>query len=235
MDHLVMKNNLAVIPARGGSKRIPRKNILDLDGMPMITYTIQAALASRVFDDVIVSTDDEEIANIALEHGASVPFFRELYADDYSTVSDVVIHVLNQMESVCNKQFKTVTQLMPNCPLRKADQIIRAMEFFEQGGHHFQISCFKYGWMNPWWMHQLDINGKATPVFSSRDISRSQDLPEVYCPTGAIWVASVPELLKYRSFYGPEYRFLPMHWKYAVDIDDYDDLEMVKVLMRMNS
>ena len=80
----MVNKNIAVIPARGGSKRIPKKNILELNGLPMIAFTIQAALKSKLFDKVVVSTDDQEIADVSKEYGAEIPFMRDKYADDHS-------------------------------------------------------------------------------------------------------------------------------------------------------
>ena len=94
MDNLVKKKWVAIIPARGGSKRIPQKNIYNVMGLPMIVHTINAALESNIFDEVIVSTDCEEIARISIDAGARVPFMREEYSDDYSTVSEATMYTL---------------------------------------------------------------------------------------------------------------------------------------------
>ena len=122
--------NLAVIPARGGSRRIPKKNIVDFFDKPLIAWTIQAAIQSNIFDKVIVSTDDQVIANIAIKYGAEVPFLRDNYADDYSTVSDVVCNEVSKLEEELKWKFQTVAQLMPNCPLRNKDDIISTFEFY---------------------------------------------------------------------------------------------------------
>jgi CMP-N-acetylneuraminic acid synthetase len=226
MDAMVNKKHVAIIPARGGSKRIPKKNILDLAGKPMIAYTIEAALESQMFEDVIVSTDSPEIAEIAEKCGASVPFLRTQYSDDFVSVSTVTKFVLEQLQEI-NKSYDIVTQLMPNCPLRGSNQIIEALTNFIDNNHNFQISCFKYGWMNPWWAHEMLENGAAKPVFpDDMRNRRSQDQPDLYCPTGAIWIADVQSFMQQGTFYGNDYRFFPMDWKYAVDIDDYEDLEM---------
>lgn len=229
---MVKKKRIAIIPARGKSKRIPKKNILEVAGKPMIAYTIEAALKSQLFDRVMVSTDDEEIARISEEHGAWVPFKRSEYVDDYSTVSDVTINALRVLETEFGEIYDVVVQLMANCPLRDHTEITKATEFFEDNDHNFQISCFQYGWMNPWWAHKLDEDMKATPLFSDEmKGKRSQDLDNLYCPTGAIWISTVADLLKDKSFYGENYRFFPMSWRKALDIDDYEDLRMVEVLL----
>lgn len=229
---MVKKNRIAIIPARGKSKRIPQKNILEVAGKPMIAYTIEAALKSQLFDRVLVSTDDDQIARISEEYGAWVPFKRSEYVDDYSTVSDVTINALEVLESEFDETYDMVVQLMANCPLRDYTEITKATEFFETNGHNFQISCFQYGWMNPWWAHRLDNDMKAKPLFTEEmKGKRSQDLDSLYCPTGAIWIAQTAALIQSKSFYGEDYRFFPMSWRKALDIDDYEDLKMVEILI----
>ena len=223
---------IAVIPARGGSKRIPKKNILPINNKPMIAYTIEAALTSGLFDQVVVSTDDVQIAEIAKQYGAHIPFLRESLADDHSPISAVTCDALIKIEDQQKKSYKTVVQLMANCPLRTAEGIVSAVEYFEAGGTDFQDSCFDYGWMNPWWAHTITDEGVAKPVFDMNlRTMRSQDQPKLYCPTGAIWIAKVPRLLQTQTFYGDDYRFYPMKWQQALDIDSYEDLAMIKVLM----
>lgn len=147
---------IAIIPARGGSKRIPRKNIIDFDGKPMIAWTIQAALESGCFDRVLVSTDSEEIAEVAISAGASVPFLRQENADDATPSSQATISALKQAETHWQTRYDRVAQLMPNCPLRNAGHIRDAVEHFSQKNLEYQISCFRFGWMNPWWAVSLD-------------------------------------------------------------------------------
>ena len=233
MDNLVNKKIIAVIPARGGSKRIPKKNILEINGKPMLAWTIEAALKSKYISDVLVSTDDEEIAAIGKAYGAKVPFLRDANADDHSPISSATIKAINQWEEHGLEKQDVVVQLMANCPLRDSNDIDEAIEHFFQNDLEYQISCFKYGWMNPWWAHKLDDSGKATPVFDKKErMKRSQDQPDLYCPTGAIWIAQKESLFRSKSFYGPNYTFFPMHWIKAIDIDEYEDLEMAKYFLR---
>ncbi len=152
---MVDKKVIAVIPARGGSKRIPHKNIIDFMGQPIIVWTIRAALQSGIFKRVIVSTDDKKIAQMAEDNGVEVPFLREKYADDHSPLSLAVMEALEQAENHYNEKYDTVVQLMVNCPIRKSEQIIDAYKNFVASSAKFQISCFKFGWMNPWWAVKL--------------------------------------------------------------------------------
>lgn len=229
---MVEQQITAIIPARGGSKRIPKKNIVDLSGKPMINWTIESALDSRFITRVIVSTDDEEIAAVARKAGAEVPFLRDKNADDHSPISLATIRTIDQMAEAGMEKPDVVVQLMANCPLRDSGDIDDAINHFLEEDANFQISAFKYGWMNPWWAHTLDEKGKATPVFGEKELmKRSQDRPDLYCPTGAIWIARTEELINSESFYGPGYGFYPLHWIHAVDIDEYDDLEMAEFFM----
>ena len=233
MDNLVNKKVLAVIPARGGSKRIPEKNIIEIKGKPMIAWTIEAALKSQYIEEVLVSTDDEAIAEVATKYGAKVPFLRTTNADDHSPISLATISALNQWEEHDFTPYEVVVQLMANCPVRDSEDIDNAIENFFNSNLKFQISCFKYGWMNPWWAHKVNKEGLATPVFEDEERNkRSQDQPDLYCPTGAIWIAEKKELFNVGSFYGPDYTFFPLPWIKAIDIDEYEDLEMAKYFLK---
>lgn len=228
----MVKKVLIIIPARGGSKRIPRKNIVDFNGKPMIAWTIEAAIKSDiVFDsskDIVVSTDNEEIADMSKAFGASVPFLRNKYNDDLSTISQATLYTIKEIENRCKREYDTVIQLMANCPLRSQVDIRKAYENFERTNAKFQISCFKYSWMNPWWACKLKEDQSPEFIFPEALKKRSQDLENLYCPTGAIWIADIKNLKEEKTFYGKNLKFFPMAWTSAVDIDDYDDLKMAK-------
>jgi CMP-N-acetylneuraminic acid synthetase len=224
----MVKGNICVIPARGGSKRIPKKNILEFFGKPMIAWTIEAALASRCFEKIVVSTDCDEIAEISKKYGADVPFLRDSKSDDVSPVSEATIATLNQLKEKLGLEYENVVQLMANCPLRNSSDIEKSMDNFLKKKLDFQISSFKFGWMNPWWAVRISDQGKPVSMFPEARLKRSQDLPELFCPTGAIWMAKTSELLRAGSFYGPNYEFYEIDWSAAVDIDDDEDLEMAK-------
>ena len=221
-----MKRNIAIIPARGGSKRIPGKNILDFNGRPMIAWTIDAALESGIFDKVLVSTDSEEIAEVGLSLGASVPFLRQGSADDNAPSSEATLGSLMQAEKYWNGCFDFIAQLMPNCPLRTALDIRKSFDSFYPSDSNFQISVFRFGWMNPWWAMKMDESGAPQPLFREALESRSQDLDPLYCPTGALWIAERASFVAAGTFYGPNYRLCELPWLSGVDIDDYDDLRM---------
>ncbi|CAL2105875.1 CMP-N-acetylneuraminic acid synthetase [Tenacibaculum sp. 190524A02b] len=224
------KKIIGIIPARGGSKRIPKKNIIDFQGKPMIAWTIEAALKSGVFDEVMVSTDDVEISDVAKRYGASVPFLRKENADDHSTVSDVIVNVLKELKV----DYDIVVMLMANCPLRNDLNIKESVNFFIDNDSSFQLSSFKFGWMNPWWAHTIEDDNRGKLLLSKNDITtRSQDLKDLYCITGAIWIADTKDILKSGTFYGENYTLKPIDWKNAIDIDDYEDLEMANVIYKL--
>lgn len=226
----MVKQRIAIIPARGGSKRIPHKNIIDFCGKPMIAWTIQAVKESGLFDRILVSTDDQKIADVSKTWGADVPFLRVCFADDHTPVSEATASALLQAMNHWEESYASVTQLMANCPLRTANDITQAVTQFEAERRSFQISCFKYGWMNPWWAVKLSLDGHPERLFPESANHRSQDLPELFCPTGAIWVAKAEELLETKTFYGQGHVFEVMPWESAVDIDDYDDLRFAEAL-----
>ena len=124
---------------------------------------------------------------------------------------------------------------MPNCPLRGGGEIADATAFFQAGAHEFQISVFEFGWMNPWWAMRRRLDGMPEPLFPNARQARSQDLDRLYCPTGAIWIATSAGLRAHRSFYGPGHVILPMPWESALDIDDFDDLRFAEAVATMRA
>lgn len=224
MDHLV--KHIAVILARGGSKRLPRKNILDFQGKPLLAWTIEAVLESDCYKRVLVSTDDEEIAAIARYHGAEAPFLRTTAADDLAPSSKATLAALEQAEEYWGESYENVSQLMANCPLRTAADIQNSVANFLQCEAQFQISCFRFGWMNPWWAARIDDHQRPDYLFPQARQSRSQDLQPLYCPSGAIWVAGCMPLRRSGSFFGPGHIMHPIDWISAIDIDDAEDFAM---------
>jgi N-acylneuraminate cytidylyltransferase len=221
---------LAVIPARGGSKRIPNKNIIDFMGKPMLAWTIESALNSKLFDRVILSTDSDEIANVGRNYGIEVPFLRVEKNDDYSPVTEATISAIKQAEEYYSEKYDIVVQLMANAPIRNEADIIHHYNIFTLNNREYQISSFKFGWMNPWWAFKLKEDDNHEWIMPEAIGKRSQDLDHLFCPTGAIWIARVSKLFESNTFYGPNFKFCEMDWKSAVDIDNYDDLEFAKAV-----
>lgn len=219
---MVNTKRVAIIPARGGSKRVPGKNIIDFAGKPMIAWSIVAAKDSGLFDKIVVSTDSEEIASVAKRFGAEVPVLRKTAADDFSPVSDATLHTILQLEEN-GFYFDEVVQLFAVCPLRNSTDIQDAYQFFSDKKAPFLISCYRYVWMNPWWAVTLDDENKPTWIFDEEK-KRSQDLPPLFSPTGAIWIAKVESLKRDRTFYGQDHIFWEMDWRRALDIDKREDI-----------
>ncbi len=230
-----MTKTIAIIPARGGSKRIKNKNIKIFLGKPMIAWTIISAKKSGIFDRILVSTESKKIAQVAKKYGAEVPFLRNQYYDDITPVSKATIHSLKEATKYWNEKYDTVIQLMANCPLREAGDIKRSYKNFKKNRRNFQISCFKFGWMNPWWSFLSGKNNKIKPIFPKQIKKRSQDLPNLYCPSGAIWIAKVNKLFESKSFYGKNACIEEINWINAVDIDDEEDLKFAEVLKKFRN
>jgi CMP-N-acetylneuraminic acid synthetase len=224
---------IGIIPARGGSKRIPHKNIIDFMGRPLIGWTIEAAKQSGIFDRIIVSTDDVEIAQVAINFGIEVPFLRKEGNDDLTPVSFATIAAIRQAQEYWHEEYDVVIQLMANCPIRGSREIAQSLENFINNKANFQLSCFKVGWMNPWWAAKLDKNLSPEFIFPDALKKRSQDLPDLFCPTGAVWIARTRQLLKDETFYGKGHTFYPIDWKAAVDIDTFEDVEFAEVVFNL--
>ena len=220
-----MVKNLAIIPARSGSKRVPNKNIIDFMGKPIMAYTIEAALQSGVYDDVIVSTDSEEYAQIALKYGAQVPFLRGECADDYSTIADVINYTLRELSAKFDKEYDSVCSLQVSCPLRDAQTIKDVYKYFIETDADNVSTCFAFNFMNPWWAFKMR-DESAEYILSCPSKSRSQDNEQLYCPTGAVSFTKTKKQ-------GKKSKCFPIDWKKAVDIDNYEDIEFAKAVYLM--
>lgn len=228
-------SSIAVIPARANSKRVPRKNIRLFLGKPIIAYTIEAALASGLFARVIVSTDSEEYAEIARQFGAETPFLRgDALAGDHVPISAVTVDVLERLDPD-GSLYPDVCQLMANCPLRTAEDIQDSYRQFSESGARTQISVTRSGWLNPWWAMTRDDQYHLEPIFKEALTQRSQDLPALFVPTGAVWWAKSAVLRKEKTFHTPDRRGWEIPWFRAVDIDDEDDWLLAKALMQVRT
>jgi len=226
-----MKNKrIAVIPARAGSKRVPGKNVRELFGRPLIAYTIEAALKSGIFERVVVSTDSPEVAEVSMRCGAEVPFLRDAgLADDFTPVSAVTNDMLVRLDPA-GDLFEAVCQLMPNCPLRTDENVLDSHRQFVQTGSGSQISVVRYGWQNPWWAMRRDERLTLTPVFKEFITMRSQDLPDLFCPTGAVWWARAEVLRREGTFHVDNRTGWEIPWQRGLDIDTEDDWAMAEAL-----
>ncbi|MCI0627125.1 MAG: acylneuraminate cytidylyltransferase family protein [Acidobacteria bacterium] len=225
-------NCIAIIPARGGSKRIPRKNVRSLVGQPLLAYTIEAAKVSGLFQRVVVSTDDPEIARLAEAFGAEAPFLRDpALADDQTPVSAATLDALCRLDPH-GTSFAHVAQLMANCPLRNSDDIVQSHRQFVESRAAVQISVTRFGWQNPWWAFRRSPDLRLDPLFPDQMLQRSQDLPELFCPTGAVWWTRANVLRKEQTFHVQGRTGWEIPWQRGVDIDTEEDWEMAEILFR---
>ena len=226
------KKILALIPARGGSKGLPRKNIKPLLGKPLIAWTIEQALNSKYIDRVIVSTDDLEIAEISKKYGAEVPFIRpkELAQDDTPTI-DVVFHTLDYFENKGEK-FDIVILLQPTSPLRETSDIDRALEMFINNEDALSLVSVKENEHPPFWSLKLESNF-LKPLFEEKlFFKRRQELPQSYMPNGAIFIARVDTLKQYKTFYTPKTIAYIMPPEKSIDIDTKFDFLLVESFLQ---
>ena len=201
----------------------------------MIAYSIDAALTSGIFSRVVVSTDSEEIAAVAEKYGAEAPFSRSAeIADDMTPVSAVTVDVLERLDPE-GHTYSAVAQLMANCPLRTADDLKASYSQFRSTGADSQISIVRYGWQNPWWAMRRDSGTyRLDPLFPREMTARSQDLPELFCPTGAIWWGKPAVIRQRKTFHIPERTGWEMPWQHAIDIDTPEDLQFAEAIFKMS-
>lgn len=225
MDSLVnKKKNLAIILARKGSKRIPKKNIIKFNNKPLIAWTIEAAKKSKIFDSIIVSTDSEKIRRIAIDFGAEVPFKREKFFDDTSPSSLATLYTVNKIKIELGLEFENIFQLLPSCPFRNAETIKKCYNYFKNKKISSLISCSLFSCVNPWWSININSKNDATYLFPEKLKKRSQDLKKVYGISGAVWIIKSEKLKKHKTFYCPGHKYFPIDTLSAIDIDTKDDL-----------
>lgn len=219
---------LGIIPARGGSKGMPKKNIRPLLNKPLIAWTIEQALKSKYIDRVVVSTDDPSIAKISRKHGADVPFMRpaELATDKARSI-DVVSHALLSLP----EKYDYVVLLQPTSPLRTADDIDACVKLCVGKRINSCVSVTESE-KNPHWMYSLDRNGRMHRLIKTKKtIDRRQDLPKVYALNGAIYVAQVDWLLNNKAFVTDETYAYIMPKERSVDIDNDLDFKFAEFLL----
>jgi CMP-N,N'-diacetyllegionaminic acid synthase len=214
------KTVLAIIPARGGSKGIPRKNIRDIGGKPLIAWTIEEAKKSRYIDRLILSSDDDEIIEVAKAWGCEVPFKRpiELAQDDTPGIAPV-LHALEILPI-----YDYVTLLQPTSPLRQADDIDGCLEKCLAADANACVSVTEVT-ENPYWMYTIEEDGAMRQLIQTNDLFyRRQDLPQVYKLNGAVYVAKYEWLLQSQSFLSKDTLAYVMPWERSIDIDTNLDL-----------
>ncbi len=219
--------DICLIPARGGSKRIPKKNIVDFMGKPLLAYTIEAAKNSGLFGEhIYVSSDLEEILAVAQKYGAKMLKRPDKYSGDTASLEDVTLHLLEQVGA---SNFESLCMLMPNCPLRTGEDIAGSHKEFLEKKANCMMSVLEYHWLYPFWALQ-EKNNTLEFFFGDQYLTDSKNLPKVYCPSGAIRWVTVGNFLKEKKYYGKTITKYVLPFERGVDIDTYEDLEMAKKL-----
>lgn len=222
---------LAVIPARGGSKGVPKKNIRELDGKPLIAYTIKAAIDSNIFEKVIVSTDSKEIADVATFYGAEVPFLRpEEISGDLTSSDDVILHALSYMQQQ-GYQYSEVCKLQATSPLRNSEHLKEAYKLFREKNADFLVSVCECE-HSPLWSGVIGEDLRLDN-FIPDEIKRScrQDLPTYYRLNGAIYMGKVEQFNINKSFLGKNCIAYIMAQKDSIDIDSQLDFTLAEVMI----
>lgn len=213
------KTFLAIIPARGGSKRLPRKNILDLCGKPLISWSIEAALKSKYISKVVVSSDDEEILNISSNFGADIIKRPYELANDTATTFDAIKHTINNLE-----KYDYIVLLQPTSPLRNENQIDEAIELLEEKQADAIVSVCEMD-HSPLWSNTLPEDGNMRGFLREEILNkRSQDLEKYYRLNGAVYICKTDKLLENKSFFLKDNIFAYiMDKKNSIDIDEEID------------
>lgn len=227
-----MDDSLCLVPARGGSKRLKRKNVRDLGGKPLVAHTIEAALASEVFDRVVVSTEDDEIAAVAEEYGAEVPFTRPAeLATDTAQVTDVTDHAIEYFTDR-GETFEYLAVLLPTTPLRTAGDLRSAAEtFLEHPDAKFLMCVTDYSY-SPF--EALEWSGDFLEPFWDGEYyeRRSQDRPDLVVDNGAAYLVDVEAYERERTFYGSSLVGYHMPPERSIDVDERFDLELAEFLLQ---
>jgi CMP-N,N'-diacetyllegionaminic acid synthase len=222
------KKILAVIPARGGSKGIPEKNIVEVNGRPLIDYTISEALKSKYLDNVIVSTDSEKIAEIAKKCRAEVPFLRpKNLAEDQSKTIDVLINLIYQLTAT-DIFFDYIVLLQPTQPLRKSFHIDEAIELAIDNEYKSLLSV-NLVQEHPILVRTIDNQGRLKNLLNINSTVRRQDFPTYYKVNGAIYINKIDDdFNENTSLNDNQYSYI-MDKEYDLDIDEPLDLEVLKI------
>lgn len=222
------KRVLAVIPARGGSKGVPRKNLRLLNGRPLIAWSIEEATKSAVIDRLVVSTEDEEIAETARRWGADVPFLRpERFSTDTARPEDALVHLLGAI----GESFDYIAMLHSTVPLRRVEDIDGTIRACHELDATAAIAVCEPG-KTPFWMMTLDAAGRMVPLMGwDGFVKRRQDQPKVVIPTGAAFVSRVEPFVRTANFYGPDTVTYEMPAARAVDIDTPLDFRLCEFLL----
>ncbi|AZQ44701.1 acylneuraminate cytidylyltransferase family protein [Nonlabens ponticola] len=224
---------LAVIPARGGSKGIPRKNIKMLGSKPLIAYSIDVALESQLFDDIIVSTEDDEIAAVASEYGAKVPFLRRKeLANDTAPTIDVLVDLL-QNEMIARESYDAICLLQCTTPFRDLKEVSKAVEQFKNSNADSLVSVRKVpDHFNPHWTFERNIQGNLKIATGDKHlITRRQELPEAFYRDGSVYLTKVSVILEQKSLFGQSIAYVENKFELEVNLDTMKDWKVAENML----
>lgn len=225
-----MMKNLAIIPARGGSKRIPRKNIKPFLGKPIIAYSIEAAIKSNIFDEVMVSTDDEEIAKIAKEYGAVVPFLRSsATANDIATTADVLEEVLNCYKER-GKDFDNICCIYSTAPFITPEHLQECSKLLVEG---IDTAATVVEYSYPIQRSLVNRDGKITMAWPEYKQSRSQDLEPHFHDAGQFYFLKVKPFLKTKAIWSDNMKGLVLSELEVQDLDTMTDWKLAEMKYRL--
>lgn len=220
---------LAIIPARGGSKGIPHKNIIDLCGKPLVAYTIDAALNSKYIDYVMVSTDDEKIADVAKAYGAKVPFMRPaVLASDTAKTLDTILYSIKKLSDM-GEEFLDFVLLQPTEPLRISNDIDAAIEKYYENNRQSLVSVSEVD-DHPILIRTIEGN-QLKPLLNVSSTCRRQDMPKYYRVNGCIYINPIEQINKNTSFNDNCIPYI-MPKDHSVDIDELSDLALAKYYLQ---
>ncbi len=221
---------LCIIPAKGASTRLKKKNIIDLCGRPLIHYTIEAALKSGLFKDIYVSTEDDEVKAVSESLGTVVPYIRpEELSRDPAGVVEVCLHMIEYLESE-GEHYETLFILLPTSPLREVSDILSALEVYRGSEAKVLMSVSEYD-HSPFAALKLDEKNFLSPYFPEHILKKSQEMPKAYRCNGAITILDIEEFKKKKSYYFYPMASYKMPWERSVDVDNLNDLKLAESLM----
>jgi len=224
--------NIAVIPARGGSKRIPRKNIKLFHGLPVIAYAIKAAKESEIFDEVFVSTDDEEIAEIAMSFGATIPWMRSKdLSDDYATTVSVMQDAVKKLETNL-VELENICCIYPATPLLKPSFLSQGLEILESGDWNYVFSASKAD-TPPQRFFSLGTSKAVELLFPEYEATRTQDLANFYHDAGQFYWARKSSWESGLPIFSSQSTILEIPSESAFDIDTPEDWHYAEALFNL--
>ena len=225
--------NIIIIPARGGSKRIPRKNIKEFKGKPIIERTINSVKDLNCFNKIVVSTDDNEIASISMASGAEVPFRRpKNLAGDFISTREVILHAIQWLESK-DLKLDYVCCLYPTCPLLESKYLVESLKLLSKcksNVYVFSAGVYSHPIQRAFY---IDENEMSKMFFPENNLKRTQDLDTAYYDLGQFYIASSQTWKNKKNIFEGSKPFIIPRWE-AIDIDTNDDWKMAELIYELN-